>query len=284
MDNRPDTKPEMRLMLGSSTDVSKQVSSGNFPHLPNRASFRRMQSVSVLDMDVPYSTMFLMDYRWRLSSQSCVVRVQQPLVLVVPDFLLAIGEFFVPALGTITGREEAMDPKKDPICRSNSIVLSESVYKQREDVVHLSPSRQLIVDAKGVDEYTYDGCGKVICLSEETNMKFNSVRSQPIIIIGRGKRLKFVNIKIEVLHTFHFFVYYLTFMQIDISFSFLLFFMYKVGIRMLNLEDWWWEMIVNFYYTLYTLCSACGLLIRRILRTLFFCKSQKHLMCNSVSD
>ncbi|KAG8658937.1 uncharacterized protein LOC110610326 isoform X2 [Manihot esculenta] len=197
LDNRPDTKPEMRLMLGSSTDVSKQVSSGNFPHLPNRASFRRMQSVSVLDMDVPYSTMFLMDYRWRLSSQSCVVRVQQPLVLVVPDFLLAIGEFFVPALGTITGREEAMDPKKDPICRSNSIVLSESVYKQREDVVHLSPSRQLIVDAKGVDEYTYDGCGKVICLSEETNMKFNSVRSQPIIIIGRGKRLKFVNIKIE---------------------------------------------------------------------------------------
>ncbi|XP_048235070.1 uncharacterized protein LOC8261314 isoform X2 [Ricinus communis] len=198
MDIRPDTKPEMRLMLGSSTDATKQASSGNFPQSLNRGSFRRIHSQSGFDMDLPCSTMFLMDYRWRLSSQSCVVRIQQPRILVVPDFLLAVGEFFVPALGAITGREETMDPKKDPICRCNSIVLSEPVYKQSEDLVQLSPSRQLIVDANGVDEYTYDGCGKVICLSEETNMKeFHSVRSRPIIIIGRGKRLRFANVKIE---------------------------------------------------------------------------------------
>lgn len=199
LDIRPGTKPEMRLMLGSSTDASKQASPGNFPSFLNKDSSRRTNSEAGLDIDVPISTMFLMDYRWRISSQSFVVRVQQPRVLVVPDFLLAVGEFFVPALGTITGRDETMDPRNDPISMKNSVVLSEPVYKQSEDVVHLSPSRQLVADSLGIDEYTYDGCGKIICLSEKTDVKeFHSSRYRPIIIIGRSKRLRFVNVKIEV--------------------------------------------------------------------------------------
>ncbi|XP_034685144.1 uncharacterized protein LOC117914069 isoform X2 [Vitis riparia] len=79
--------------------------------------------------EVATSTMFLMDYRLRVSSQSYVIRLQQPRVLVVPDFLLAVGEFFVPALGAITGREELMDP----ISRNKSIVLSGPVHKLIED-------------------------------------------------------------------------------------------------------------------------------------------------------
>lgn len=200
LDIRPDIKPEMRLMLGSSTDASKQASPGNFPFFFDKGSFSRTNTEADLDIDVPVPTMFLMDYRWRKSSQSFVVRVQQPRVLVVPDFLLAVGEFFVPALGAITGRDETMDPTNDPLSRKNAIVLSERVYKQKEDVVHLSPSRQLVADSLSIDEYTYDGCGKVICLSEETDAKeSHSFRYQPIIIIGRGKRLRFVNVKIEVL-------------------------------------------------------------------------------------
>ncbi|XP_062108869.1 uncharacterized protein LOC133819601 isoform X1 [Humulus lupulus] len=198
LDVRPDTKPEMRLMLGSSTDVSKQVSAGNTPFILNKGSFRKTESEFGLHGDLPVSTMFLMDYRWRKSSQSFVVRVQQPRVLVVPDFLLAVTEFFVPALGTITGREETMDPKNDPLCRNSNIVLSEPTYKQREDVVHLSPSRQLVANCSNVNEYTYDGCGKTICLSEEGDFKESYwTRSQPIIFIGRGKRLRFINVKIE---------------------------------------------------------------------------------------
>lgn len=200
LDIRPDTKPEMRLMLGSSTDASRQASTGNLPFFLNKGSFRRTESEDGLHNDLPISTMFLMDYRWRKSSQSSVVRFQQPRVLVVPDFLLAVGEFFVPALGTITGREETMDPKNDPVTRNSSIVLCESIYRQTEDVEHLSPSRQLVADFSGIDEYTYDGCGKTICLSAETDVKdFDWLRFQPIIIIGRGKRLRFVNVKIEVL-------------------------------------------------------------------------------------
>lgn len=198
LDIRPDIKPEMRLMLGSSSDASKHASSGNLSFFSNKGSFRRTNSEAGIEIDVPTSTMFLMDYRWRMSSQSFVVRVQQPRVLVVPDFLLAVGEFFVPALGAITGRDETMDPTNDPISRKSSIVLSEPIYKQNEDVVHLSPSRQLVADSLGIDEYIYDGCGKIICLNGKADVKeFHSSRYRPIIIIGRGKRLRFVNVKIE---------------------------------------------------------------------------------------
>ncbi|MFQ6646375.1 hypothetical protein Gotur_019075 [Gossypium turneri] len=198
LDIRSNTKPEMRLMLGSSADASKQASNGNFPHLLNKRSSSRVNSEAGFE-NVPISTMFLMDYRWRLSSQSFVLRVQQPRVLVVPDFLLALGEFFVPALGAITGREETMDPKNDPISKNNSIVLSDSIYKQEDDVVHLSPSRQLVADSHGIYEYTYDGCGKTIILSEENDAKeSHSTSFRPIVIIGCGKRLRFVNVKIEV--------------------------------------------------------------------------------------
>ncbi|XP_057475541.1 uncharacterized protein LOC130763619 isoform X1 [Actinidia eriantha] len=198
LDVRSDTKPEMKLMLGSCTDVSKQASTGRFPFSSDKGGFMRIDSEVAPNMDAPISTMLLVDCRWRLSSQSFVLRVQQPRVLVVPDFLLAVGEFFVPALGAITGREELMDPKNDPISRNNSIVLSTPVYKQTEDILHLSPNRQLVVDAVGVDEYTYNGCGKTIRLTEETDLKeVRSSKFRPIIIVGRGKKLQFVNVKIE---------------------------------------------------------------------------------------
>ncbi|XP_061360270.1 uncharacterized protein LOC133304277 isoform X2 [Gastrolobium bilobum] len=197
LDVRPDTKPEMRLMLGSSTDASKQAVTGKVPLSFKLGSLRRTMSEAVID-DMPISTMFLMDCRWRMSSQSFVIRVQQPRLLVVPDFLLAVAEFFVPALGALTGREETTDPKNDPISRNSSIVLMESVYMQKDDVVQLSPSKQLVADCVGIDEYTYDGCGKVICLSVETDAKeVRSTRFRPIIVLGHGKRLRFVNVKIE---------------------------------------------------------------------------------------
>ncbi|PPS16895.1 hypothetical protein GOBAR_AA03703 [Gossypium barbadense] len=198
LDIRANMKPEMRLMLGSSADVPKQASTGNFPCFLNKSSSSRVNSEAGIDLDVPISTMFLTDCRWRLSSQTYVLRFQQPRVLVVPDFLLALGEFFVPSLGAITGREETMNPKNDPISRNNSIILSSSIYKQNEDVVHLSRSRQLVADTHGIDEFTYDGCGKTIVLSNENEAtESHPAQFCPIVIIGCGKRLRFVNVKIE---------------------------------------------------------------------------------------
>ncbi|KAK9136608.1 hypothetical protein Sjap_007202 [Stephania japonica] len=195
-DIRPDTRPEMRLMLGSSSHVPKQGSSGIFPIYVSDGNSAEDNLQTAPDLDSPSSTMLLMDYRFRSSSQSFVVRIQQPRILVVPDFLLALGEFFVPALGAITGREETLDPKNDPLTKNESIVLSLPVYKQEDDVIYLSPKRQLIVDALGVDEYTYDGCGRTIHLSEEVDLDDSSPR-RPVIVVGCGKKLRFMNVRIE---------------------------------------------------------------------------------------
>jgi len=200
VDVRPDTKPEMRLMLGSYSDACRQATTtGNFQSTFSR-SLTRTYSGAYSTADMPTSTMFLVDYRWRASSQSSVVRIQHPRVLVVPDFLIAVAEIFVPSLGTIIGREELMDPKNDPICKNDNIILQSAVYRQEEEVIMLSPSRQLIADAPGVDDYLYDGCGKTISLKLDTDFKeIHSSRVQPVIIIGRGKRLRFTNVKIEVI-------------------------------------------------------------------------------------
>ncbi|KAL7618287.1 hypothetical protein Lser_V15G01600 [Lactuca serriola] len=187
LDVRPDTRPEMRLMLGTSTDVLKPAST--------KGGFVRCETMTT-NVDVPHSTMVLMDLRMRAASQLLVVRIQLPRVLVVPDFLLAVGEFFVPALGAITGKEEVMDPKNDPISKNNPIVLSSTMYKQTEDEITLTPNRQLVVDAAGIDEYTYDGCGKTIILNEDLDQSQSS-EFRPIIIIGRGKKLRFANVKIK---------------------------------------------------------------------------------------
>lgn len=205
LDIRPDTKAEMRLMLGS--DASKQglcgISVSNINALTpfsDDGYVGKNSESAANDADVPNLTMLLLDYRSRSSSQSFVIRIQQPRVLVVLDFLLAVCEFFVPSLGTITGREETLDPKNDPIFRNNNIVLSSQIYEQKEDLVHLSPKCQLIVDAFDVDEFIYDGCGGTICLSEDIDLEdVSSSIPQPIIIIGRGKKLRFKNVKIEVL-------------------------------------------------------------------------------------
>lgn len=200
LDIRPDTKPEMRLMLGSCSDIPKQSSVGS---LPFSIGFKRLDSKAPVNINIPNSTMFVMDYRWRLSSQLFVIRVQQPRVLVVLDFLIAVCEFLVPGLGAITGREELMDPRNDPIGKKNGVVLLDPLYKQREDVVHLSANSRLIADAPAVDDYTYDGCGKTIRLVEVNKTKeLHSNGFRPIIIIGRGKSLRFVNVKIEVLSDF----------------------------------------------------------------------------------
>ncbi|XP_073012998.1 uncharacterized protein [Typha latifolia] len=200
LDIRPDTKPEMRLMLGSYSDISNPgiygiaAASSSLPSTQNDVSAENLEKKS--DMDASNLTMLIMDYRWRSSFQSFVIRIQQPRILVVLDFVLAVIEYFVPSLGMVIGREETLDPKNDPLFNCDDIILSESVYMQRDSVIHLSPRRQLIVDGCGIEEFTYDGCGGTISLSEEFDRK-GQLYYGTIIMIGRGKKLRFKNVKIE---------------------------------------------------------------------------------------
>uniref|UniRef100_A0A0A9CII0 Uncharacterized protein n=1 Tax=Arundo donax TaxID=35708 RepID=A0A0A9CII0_ARUDO len=168
----------MRLMLGSYSETANLCTED-----------------SSTDVGVSNLTMLILDYRSRSSFQSFVIRIQQPRILVL-DFMLPVVEYFVPSLGTITSREESLDSKNDPLMRSDDIILSEPVFFQRENVTQLSPGRQLIVDGYDIDEFTYDGCGGTISLCKEFDKK-GQLYSGTIIIVGRGKRLRFKNVKIE---------------------------------------------------------------------------------------
>ncbi|XP_020520361.1 uncharacterized protein LOC18430003 [Amborella trichopoda] len=203
LDIRLDIKPEMRLMLGSSFDAEKlgiynisgSIGDTKMSYLDD---LNGKKIVEGFVADPPSVTMLLLDYRVRAHSQSFVVRIQQPRVLVVLDFLLAVGEFFVPALGSITGREETLNPHNDPMIKNDHIVLSAAYYEQRDDIVYLSHDQQLIVDVFDIDEFTYDGCGGTICLREAFDLKGNPlVGLNPIIFIGCRKKLRFKNVKIE---------------------------------------------------------------------------------------
>lgn len=203
LDIRPDTKPEMRLMLGSYADVSKPgiFSISDSPRACPVSSDNSASAVDLknaTEMDVSNLTMLVMDCRMRTSFKSLVIRVQQPRILVVLDFLLAVVEFFVPWLGTVTGRQETLLSQNDSLTNGGDIILSEPIYQQQDDVVKLSPGRQLIVDGFGIDEFIYDGCGGTISLVEEFNVNGQSC-SGTIILIGRGKKLRFKNVKIEVI-------------------------------------------------------------------------------------
>ncbi|XP_078179744.1 uncharacterized protein LOC144573852 isoform X2 [Carex rostrata] len=192
LDIRPDTKPEMQLMFGAD---SSDTSHSNVQ--PQEVSLDTRLSSNAPGSEACNLTMLIMDYRWRTSFQSFVIRIQQPRVLVVLDFLLAVVEYFVPSLGMITGREEATDPKNDPLTNSDDIIMHETVYHQRENIVHLSPARQLIVDGVDVEEFVYDGCGGVLSLSDEFERKGQWCSGGTVIMIGSGKRLRFKNVKIE---------------------------------------------------------------------------------------
>lgn len=199
LDIRHDTKPEMRLMLGSSSDASRQGIRSDHSKMSSSNDVSGRCIGAVADAETPILTMLIMDYHQRSSSQSLVIRIQQPRILVVLDFLLPVVEFFVPALGVVTGREETMHSQNDPLTKCEDIVLSESIYLQQSDVVYLSPQRRLIVDCYGIDEFIYDGCGGAIHLIADSELKNKSPGTLPVIIlIGRGKKLRFKNVKFEV--------------------------------------------------------------------------------------
>ncbi|KAL3679175.1 hypothetical protein R1sor_022131 [Riccia sorocarpa] len=195
VDLRADTKPEMRLMLGSMSDVDRLSASDVRVTDIGGDGSRSMQSQNP---ESPELTMLVMDMRYKRDSQTVVIRVQRPRLLVVVDFLLAVGEFFVPSLASITGRDEAMDVSNDPVILHDYIRLTDRFYTQVEDTVVLSAERQLVADAHDVDEFVYDGDGKTLFLDISEDIRSSSgVDQDPLIFVGRFKHLRFTNIRIK---------------------------------------------------------------------------------------
>lgn len=191
LDQRFDTRPEMRLMLGSMADVEKLGG----PSGPIRVDVEDATDSS------PQLTMLVLDLRFKPESQAIVIRLQRPRLLMVVDFLLAIGEFFVPSLGNAALESDPENPQNDAEVVDDHIRLATSLYQQEDDTIVLSCERQLIVEAYDVDEFIYDGCGKTLLLDVK-DTDIGPASWEPFIVIGCGKKLQFKNVRIEVVLCF----------------------------------------------------------------------------------
>eukprot|EP00850_Spirogloea_muscicola_P018627 SM000173S02996 [mRNA] locus=s173:28246:52241:- [translate_table: standard] len=186
-DMRAGTKPEMRLMMGSITETDRW---------PGAAALKQSREEGNAELCCPL-TMVVMDVRFKPTSQAVVIRIQRPRVLVVLDFLLAVGEFFVPSLGLVgggRGGSSAADPLTGP---NGHIQLTGARHNQQKGIEWLSPDRQLVADAPDVDSYEYDGQGDTLQLLEHSDGPvLSSAPSSPLIVVGHGKTLRFRNIRI----------------------------------------------------------------------------------------
>ncbi|KAG0568137.1 hypothetical protein KC19_7G189300 [Ceratodon purpureus] len=186
LDQRFDTRPEMRLMLGSMADVEK---------LGGPSGLVRENLDNSTDSS-PQLTMLVLDLRFKTESQAIVIRLQRPRLLVVVDFLLGIGQFFVPSLGNAALESDPENPQNDAEVVDEHIRLSTSLFQQKDETIVLSCERQLIVEAYDVDEFIYDGCGKTLILDVKDD-EIGPTSWEPLIVIGCEKKLQFKNVRIE---------------------------------------------------------------------------------------
>eukprot|EP00897_Mesotaenium_endlicherianum_P008373 jgi/Mesen1/7564/ME000392S06833 len=179
LDQRAGARPEMRLMIGSALDVDAALH-----------GLREMGGPGQL-------TMVVMNVVMKPTVKVLELRIQRPRVLVALDFLLAVGEFFVPTLGAMAGKDDERDVREDPLGTQNDIRLTQPEYAQQEEVEWLAPQRQLLADSVEHDEYVYNGCGRALCLLEErAGAGVCAAPSAPLVCVGNGKHLRFKNVRI----------------------------------------------------------------------------------------
>lgn len=139
--------------------------------------------------------MLVLDAKLSPTKQDVSLRIQRPRVVVAFDFLLAVGEFFVPSLHAVPaekGEENALDMKK-------GVFLNNLVYKQTLKEIKISPKRPLVADYEGVQEYIYDGQGNTLRLLDHHGEDLSMSSSEVLIFVGDGKRLIFRNVVIQVI-------------------------------------------------------------------------------------
>lgn len=139
-------------------------------------------------------TMLVVDAKLSPTQQLISLRIQRPRVVVAFDFLLAVGEFFVPSMHAMLaekGEENPLDMKK-------GIFLNNRVYKQTLKEIRISPKKPLVADYEGVQEYIYDGQGNTLRLLNRHNEDLSMFSPEVLIFVGDGKRLIFRNVVIQV--------------------------------------------------------------------------------------
>lgn len=138
--------------------------------------------------------MLVVDAKLSPTQQQVSLRIQRPRLVVAFDFLLAVGEFFVPSM------HETLAEKGDenPLDMKNGMFLNDHIYKQTTKEIRISPKRPLVADHEGVHEYVYDGQGNKLRLLNRHGEDLSMFSPEAIIFVGDGKRLRFRNVIIQV--------------------------------------------------------------------------------------
>ncbi|KAG0604101.1 hypothetical protein M758_10G145000 [Ceratodon purpureus] len=197
-DEREGTDVEMQYMIGLADDTASNNLEGDFSHAQ-----RMKKEKKGTDSDVASAssirgwgsglTMLVVDAKLSPTQQQVSLRIQRPRVVVAFDFLLAVGEFFVPSMhGMLADKGE-----ENPLDMKNGMFLNDHVYKQTEKEIRISPKKPLVADNEGVQEYIYNGQGNTLRLLNRNDEDLSMLSPEALIFVGDGKRLIFRNVIIQ---------------------------------------------------------------------------------------
>lgn len=140
-------------------------------------------------------TMFVVDAKLGPTQQQVTLRIQRPRLVVAFDFLLAVGEFFVPSMHAML----ADKGEENPLDMKNGMFLNDRVYKQTAKEIQISPKKPLVTDHVGILDYIYDGQGNTLRLLNRHGEDLSKYSPEALIFVGNGRRLVFRNLVIQVL-------------------------------------------------------------------------------------
>ncbi|XP_078437793.1 pleckstrin homology (PH) domain-containing protein isoform X2 [Wolffia australiana] len=190
IDNREGTRPEFRLAVGKQNNVTEKLLTSEIDCKVDDFQKTEMNS----DMNrKSVLAMLILDVKFEESSTAVSLCIQRPHLLVALDFLLAVVEFFVPAVHNMLCDEG----DKDYFRFMESIIPDEQVYRQPFQKFSLSPIKPFVIDSEKFEHLIYDGRGGKLSLVDRVGNQLSDRSSEPIIFVGDGKSLQFRNVHIE---------------------------------------------------------------------------------------
>lgn len=191
-DDREGTVQEFRRAIGKADNI--EYAPLHWVHTDSQDSVEQRNNTLLSSFDCnPVTTMLILDVKLSKSSQKISFCIQRPQLLVALDFLLAVAEFFVPSITSISSDDNV----ENPVDMSGGIILEQPVYCQCHDEVTISPTRPLVADDERYDSFIYDGKGGRLRLVNRHGADLAEPSREALLFIGSGKKLQFKNLIIQ---------------------------------------------------------------------------------------
>lgn len=191
-DDREGTGQEFRRAIGKADNI--EYAPFHWVHTDSQDSVEQQNKTLLNGYGCnPITTMLILDVNLSKSSQKISFCIQRPQLLVALDFLLAVAEFFVPSIMSISSDDNV----ENPVDMSGGIILEQPVYCQCDDEVTISPTRPLVVDDERYDSFVYDGKGGRLRLVNRHGEDLVEPSQETLLFIGSGKKLQFKNVIIQ---------------------------------------------------------------------------------------